>query len=782
MKSKLTSGNSKKRSFLSRFLILCLKLSVVGFVICCLISAYYYIQVTSSNLVAEEKWATPAIVYSRPLELTVDQMISFNQMEKELSLLKYRKVKSPKNPGEYGVSSDKTKIVLIRRAFEFSDGKEDARPLLITFRDKRISRIQDPDTKADLDYVLMDPVLLDRLTSDKSEEDRLIIGLDDVPEKLINTLIYVEDRDFYDHYGVNPLAIMRAMVVNLKAGRTVQGGSTITQQLVKNYFLTREKSFDRKIKELFMSLVVEARFTKEQILEMYLNEIYLGHSDKDIYGFGLASLFYFGVPANELTWDQVALMVGMIKGPSYYDPRKHPERALTRRNLVLKLMVDAGELTADEYDFYSKKPLGVIERSSFGSIKVPSYIGLLKEELNQALGEDYLKLPGLVIYTSLDPQVQLAVNDSVKSVISQLKKTYKQKNLQSAMVVSNWRTSEVLAVVGSSDPSFPGLNRVTKAKRQIGSLVKPVAYMSAFDNGWHLGSKINDAPLKVEQKKSRQIWQPKNFDHKYKGWIYLYEGYAQSRNVPMVRVGLDVGTDKLVDALHKLGYRGQIEPVPSLFLGSISMTPFEVNQIYATIATEGIYKPLSAIRTVKSKEEVVYNRAKKLDARQVVDPRNAYLSIYGMTIVTNQGTASSLRNNKVVGKNVVLAGKTGTSNDSRDSWFTGFDDNELVTVWIGNDDNTTTKLTGATGALKIYNHYITQRGVRSLHLARPEGIDFVNFNNAGFIMDPESCTRVEEYVRLPVRSDKVTDAQKKTCQTFFESVIDETSNFFKNLF
>lgn len=772
---------TKKRSLLLKFIFFLIKLSIVGLVICLFISAYYYVQVTSSSLNQDQKWTTPAIVYSRPLELTTDQKISLSLIEHELKLLKYRLVKNPSNQGEYGKSKDNKRLVIIRRAFEFSDGREEQRPILLTFENNQLVLIQDADTKASLDYVLMDPVLLDRITSSKDEEDRMLITLDDVPQKLIDTLVYVEDRDFYSHYGVNPWAILRAVLVNIKAGKKVQGGSTITQQLVKNYFLTREKSFDRKIKELFMSIVVDARYSKEQILEMYLNEIYLGHGDKDIYGFGLASHFYFGVPVSELTWDQVALMVGMIKGPSYYDPRKNPQRALERRNLILSLMVDEGSLTKEESEYYQKKPLGVISRNSFGTMKVPGYISMLKDELNEVLGSNYLEKPSLVIYTSLDPQVQLSANNAVKEVIPNLSKTYKQPNLQTAVVVSNWRTGELLAVVGSSDPSFPGMNRVTKAKRQIGSLIKPPAYMTSFDNGWHLGSMVNDAPIKIKLNDSKKIWEPKNFDHKFKGWIHLYEGFATSRNIPMVRVGLDFGAQKLVDTLHRLGYRENITPVPSLFLGSIAMTPLEVNQMYATIATEGLYKKLSAIRSVKSLDEEIFNRAEVLDAKQVVDPRNAYLAIYGMTIVTNQGTARSLRNNKVVGSKKVLAGKTGTSNDSHDSWFTGFDNSELVTIWIGNDDNSNTRLTGATGALKVYDSFITKRGVTSLRLARPEGIEFVNFNKDGYIMD-ESCTATNEYVRLPVRSDMVTDRQRKDCKNFLENMYDSTTDFFKSLF
>ncbi len=775
------SGNkASKASWRRKFLCLFVKLSIVFIFVISGIIVYYYFQVSSSRLEAEHKWSTPAIVYSRPLELTVDQKITYDQMKHELLLLKYRLVKNPKNPGEYGESVDKSKLVIIRRAFDFPDGREESRPILISFNNNKISRIQDADTKGDIDYILMDPVLLDRLSA-HNEEDRIVITLDDIPQKLIDTLIYVEDRSFYDHYGVNPWAIIRAMAINLKAGKTVQGGSTITQQLVKNYFLTREKSFDRKIRELFMSLIVDARYGKDQVLEMYFNEIYLGHGSKDIYGFGLASYFYFGVPVNELTWDQVALMVGMIKGPSLYDPRRNPERALQRRNLVLKLMVDAGKISENDYKKYSSKPLGVINNDNFGIMKVPGYISLLKSELETALGPDYLSNEDMVIFTSLDPQVQLAADSAVRQVIPTLAKKYKQKSLQTAVVVSNWRTGDVLAVVGSSDPSFPGLNRVTKAKRQIGSLVKPAAYLTAFNNGWHLGSMVYDSPVTIKLKNGT-TWTPRNFDGKFLGWLHLYKGFAQSRNVPMVRVGMNYGVDQLVDNLHRLGVRENIDPVPSVFLGSVAMTPFEVNQMYATIATEGAYKPLSAIRTVIAKKEVIYDRAAVLDAKQVVDPRNAYLAIYGMTVVTTEGTARSLRANPNVKADMVLAGKTGTSNDSRDSWFSGFDNDELMTVWIGNDDNTSTKLTGSSGALKVYDKFVSIRGVKSLDLARPEGISFVNFNHEGFIMNEDNCRDVANYIRLPVRTDMITSAQRKDCKNFFENAVDGTKDFFENLF
>ncbi|MGN1393065.1 MAG: penicillin-binding protein 1B [Succinivibrionaceae bacterium] len=782
-----SSTNKHTKSTKRRFFVFILKLTIVGLVCFSLIILYYFILVSNSPLLKGEKWVIPAIVYSRPLELTVDQKISYEQFVHELKLLKYRKVASPKNPGEYGESANKSKIVVIRRSFQFdaqsTSSENDVKPLLLTFDNKsRISRIQDASTMEDIDYVVMDPVLLERIGNNR--EDRILISLNEVPKSLIDTIIYVEDREYYNHYGVNPLAIGRALVANLKAGKRVQGGSTITQQLVKNYFLTNEKSIDRKVKEIFMSLVVDARFSKEDILEMYLNEIYLGHGARDVYGFGLASYFYFGIPVSELQPHQIALMVGMIKGPSLYDPRRNPKKALERRNLVLSLMRDANIISESNYKEYLKKPLDVLKRGTSNPISVPSYISLLKDELSQRLGPNYGDHRGLVIFTSLDPQVQLAANNAVKTTFAEFNKKRK-KNLETAVVVSNWRTSEILAVVGSSNPSFPGLNRVTRARRQIGSLIKPVAYLAAFNQGWHLGSMVHDSQVTVKLRNG-QSWTPKNFDHKFLGWIPLYQAFANSRNVPMVRVGMDIRVENVVDTLHLLGIKQNINPVPSLLLGSISLTPLEVNQLYSTIATEGYYKPLSVVRLVRDNDGELYNRSKELDGEQVLDPRNAYLTIYGMTVVTSQGTAKIL--NKYNG---VFAGKTGTSNDSRDSWFSGFDNDELVTIWTGYDDNTNTGLTGSSGSLKVYDKFISLRGYRSLEVAKPEGITFENFkfeNDKSYIMDSESCVDVNSYIRLPVRKDMVKNDQRKKCD-FFENIgeklndaMDKTSNFFKNIF
>ena len=322
-------------------------------VIFVMLCAYYYVVISSSSLSAEQKWRTPAVVYSRPLELTVEQKITFDQLEHELSLLKYRKVSNPGKPGEYGVSKNRDRMVIIRRPFNFSYGYEESRPIHITFSNSRISSISDAATGENIDIVQLDPVLLERLSS-SGEEDRMLISIDDVPQKLIDTLVYVEDRDFYNHHGISIKGILRALWVNFKAGKKVQGGSTISQQLVKNYFLNSQKSLDRKVRELFMSIIVDARYEKSQILEMYLNTIYFGSG---FYGLKDACKGYFDKTPDQLALPEAAMLAGIPNAPSVYSPYENFKLAKQRQFIVLDAMVRAGYLRENIAEDAKIKPL-----------------------------------------------------------------------------------------------------------------------------------------------------------------------------------------------------------------------------------------------------------------------------------------------------------------------------------------------------------------------------------------------------------------------------------------
>ena len=752
VKPQGASGMSARFPFLHglkrRLSFFMLKVAAVGLIVLAGLFIYFD-AVVMEEFEVDDKWVLPAVVYSRPLELYPEQRLSLTQMEYELSLLKYRKTENPVKPGDYAVNQDTGRVVLIRRPFAFPDGEEDRLSFLIEFDGNRVSRIMNADTQEELAYARMDPVLLDRINRIDPREDRIFITLDEVPPTLITTLLEIEDRRFYDHIGINVFAIALAFVKNLIAGHVVEGGSTITQQLVKNYFLTNEKSYTRKFKELIMAMIMDHRYTKEQILEAYLNEIYLGQNgNAGIYGFGLASYFYFGVPVSELTLDQMALLVGLIKGPSYYDPWRRPDNALERRNTVLGVLRNQGHITPTEFEEYAARPLNVIERGSMNYSKTPAFMGLLKHEISSRFGPEFLSGNGIRIFTSLDPQSQAAAEKAVANELDAIEKERHLKGLEAAMLVSSWRTAEVAAVVGSRTPKYDGFNRVIEGRRQIGSLVKPFVYLTAFNRGYHLGSLVEDKPVTVRLADGK-LWSPHNDDKQYRGPITVLSAMARSLNVPTVRIGMSVGLSHVVDTLHKVGVTRDLPLYPSLLLGTLECTPYELNAMYASLATDGVYQNLTTLRTVVKNGEVVYDRS-VMAGERTLDPEDTYLTLYAMTEVTHSGTGRRLKN-LFPGANI--AAKTGTTNNNRDTWSVGMDSDELVTTWVGFDEFKSTGLYGSSGPLRVYAAYLKERGVNSLTLTRPEGIKFVNFDRNGEVV-ADQC-REEGLTLLPAREDKI---------------------------
>ena len=748
-----------------------IKLGVVGLMVGAVLFIYFDSMVIDGYEV-DDKWVLPAVVYSRPLELYPDQRLSLEQMVYELKLLQYRQVDSPRKPGEYAVNTKTGRVVLIKRPFKFPDGEEPRLSIMIEFDGKRVNRIVNAQTLQEMAFLRMDPVLLDRINRINPQEDRIFISLEQVPEQLITTLIEIEDRSYFEHFGINPVAIVRAFVKNTLAGRVVEGGSTITQQLVKNYFLTNERSYTRKLKEIFMAMAMNHRYTKEQILEAYMNEIYLGQNgNAGIYGFGLASYFYFGVPIGELSLDQMALLVGLIKGPSYYDPWRYPDNAISRRNTVLAVLRNRGHISPESFEALAAKPLNVIKRGQMNYTKTPAFMGLVKTEIGsrfkeeeEKTGKDFLSGNGIRIFTSLDPQAQASAEKAVTEQIAAIEKERKKSNLEAAMIVSSWRTGEVSAVVGSSNPKYDGYNRVLDSRRQVGSLIKPFVYLTAFHQGYHLGSIVNDNPVKVKLPNG-DIWSPKNDDKKFRGPIRVIRAMASSLNVPTVRVGMGAGLDNVINTLHAAGYKRDIPLYPSIVLGTPEISPYELNSMYVGMATEGIYRDLTTLRTIEKDGQIVYQRGGNRSPR-TLDPKDTYLAIYGMTEATRSGTGRRIGN---MFPGVTIASKTGTTNDFRDSWTVGMDSDEIATVWVGYDNNKSTGLYGSTGAMRLYGAYLKERGVNSLELKRPEGIVFANFDRQGNVL--ASGCEESGMERFPAREDRIQYI--KQCNNFGEAGYEE---------
>ncbi|GHW10830.1 penicillin-binding protein 1B [Vibrio cholerae] len=663
----------------------------------------------------------PTVVYARILNLEPGNGLSLQELRNELDVLNYRKVAQPRFPGEYASSS--SRIELIRRPFEFADGPEPDRRVMLTFDGSGLNKIESLEQERELGYLRLDPKLMGMLEKDSSEQ-RLFLRRDQFPEVLVDALLVTEDRDFYQHDGVSPLAIGRAMVVNLKAGRTVQGGSTLTQQLAKNIFLSSDRTLWRKLREAYMALIIDYRYSKDRILEAYLNEVYLGQSGADaIHGFGLASRLYFGQPLQELRIDQLALLVGMVKGPSYYNPMRYPDRARERRDLVLKLMMEHDILTAQEYQQAVTRPLDVQKTAQIAS-RQPAYFQQVSIELKQKLGDTFKADSGLRVFTSLDPVSQSKLEQAIHEQIPQLAKTA-GKDLEAAAIAVDRNSGEIRAMVGGKRTGYDGFNRVLNASRQIGSLVKPAVYLTALAHPeqYNLATTLEDTPLTLKAGDG-SLWTPRNYDREYRGDVPLYQALAKSLNVPVVKLGMQLGLDQVSATLASLGVnRDEIRPVPSMLLGSFSLTPYQVAQMYQTMTNSGKKAPLSALRSVLDLDgNVLYESLPKVS--QAVDQQAAWLTTYAMKQGVQEGTGRFL-NAQFSG--AALAGKTGTTNDNRDSWFVGVDGREVTTIWLGRDDNQPTKLTGASGALRVYAQYLKYRIPEKLQLPWPEGITTFGF-------------------------------------------------------
>ncbi|MGZ2334780.1 penicillin-binding protein 1B [Vibrio alginolyticus] len=663
----------------------------------------------------------PTVVYARILNLSPGENITIQELRNELDVLNYRKVSQPRYPGEY--SSSSTRIELIRRPFEFADGPEPDRHIMLHFSDSGLQRIQSLESRGDLGYLRLEPKMLGMLEKDRDEQ-RLFLRRDQFPEILVDALLATEDRDFYQHDGVSPLAIARALVANIKAGRTVQGGSTLTQQLAKNLFLTRDKTLWRKVREAYIALILDYRYSKDRILEAYLNEVYLGQSGGEaIHGFGLASRYYFGQPIQELRIDQLAMLVGMVKGPSYYNPIRYPERTKERRDLILRLLMQQNMLTSEQYEQAVSRPLDTQSKPRIAS-RQPAYFQQLSIELKEKVGERFKAETGLRVFTSLDPVSQRKMEQAIAKKIPELAKRG-GKELEAAAVAVDRHSGEIRAMVGGKRVGYEGFNRALNASRPIGSLVKPAIYLTALEqpDKYNLGTTLHDTPLSLKSSKGN-VWTPRNYDRKYRGDVPLYIALAKSLNVPTVRLGMALGIPEVSNTLERLGVnKDEIRPVPSMFLGSFSLTPFEVAQMYQTLTNSGKRAKLTALRSVMDMEGNVLYQSLPRSSR-AVDEQAAWLTTYAMKQGVAQGTGRFLQSQFGW---AALAGKTGTSNDNRDSWFVGVDGREVTTIWLGRDDNKPVNLTGSSGALRVYAEYLKQRIPERLELPWPREITTLGF-------------------------------------------------------
>jgi len=669
------------------------------------------------------KWSIPARVYARPLELYVGLSIDTALVVDELTRLGYtRGIVETERPGRFTEGTQR--IEVHTRGFRFADGFEPARILTIVWQGASISELYDHNNQP-IAITRLEPQLIGRI-SPVVTEDRLLVNLEQLPDGLINTLLAVEDPKFYKHNGVSPKGIARAMWVNLKERRFAQGGSTITQQLVKNLFLTRERSIKRKLTEWPMAITLERRYSKDEILQAFINEVFFAQDNsRAVHGFGLASQYLFSKPVQELDTHEYALLVAMLKGPSLYDPIRNPDTSKDRRDLVLKIMLRDGLLSEEDFQRYQLLPLGVAKRPG---IQQPAYLDLVKQQLTNNYSTEDLHKNGLKVFTNFDPLVQQQLEESVESAIQRI--TFEQSleqeevdSLQIASVVSRADNGEVLAILGGRQARYAGFNRALDAKRPIGSLIKPFIYAAALEEPerFNLATLIDDMPLTLTLANG-DTWSPDNFTETSRGPVLLLDGLTHSLNQATVDLGLKIGLERVVESLESYDPARDIQPLPSLLLGALELSTIDVASLYQSLAASGFNTPLRAIREVQASDGQLLQRF-PLKLQQQLDDATMHQLNYALQNIMRAGTGR--RAYRYLPADIAIAGKSGTSNQNRDSWFAGYDAAHNVVVWMGNDDNSPTRLTGSRGALELWSEIFMKLGPQSLNFYQPRSVSSI---------------------------------------------------------
>lgn len=707
---------------------------------------------------ASRQWTLPARVYARPLELYPGKPLSYKALLTELNWLGYQESASSL-PGHY--QTDGNSLQITTRGFVFADAVEPQRIVEIIADQSTIKQLrgitlpdiavpathnnheqeiytgggnpqtneseepdlENPDSLPPMDLLRLEPLEIGAIHADR-HEDRTLVSIDGMPPGFVESLAAVEDRQFFHHHGVSIRGIVRAAWVNLRTGSKRQGASTLTQQLVKNLFLTNTKSWKRKVTEAWMAIVMELRYDKEKIIETFSNEVFLTQDgNRAIHGFGLASQYFFGRPLRELKPHQYALLIGMLKAPTSYNPVRHPERARVRRNLVLSLMHESDILDDSDYAAAIELDLGVDTRFSSGGN--PAYLDTVKRQLLKDYAADDLQNEGLRIFTSYDPLVQKALENSVSDTLQALSTRYGSNNLpdgfiEAAAVVTDPDTGEVRAMMGGRQSRYAGFNRAVDARRPVGSLLKPAIFLSALQHPerYTLATLISDEAIEIQQQDG-SLWTPENYDGKLHGKVTLLEALTRSLNLASVNLGLELGLPSIIETLHELGINQVLPENPSLLLGAKGFSALEITHLYQTLAADGFSVPPRTIRDVLDANNETLSHF-PLNVTRRIDDNSMHLLKFAMAETMRIGTGRSAYS--TFDPSFTVAGKTGTSDGQRDSWFAGFTGDQLAVIWLGNDENAETPLTGSSGALQVWTRLMDQISTEPISYNTPDQV------------------------------------------------------------
>ncbi|MGE3509098.1 MAG: PBP1A family penicillin-binding protein [Vicinamibacterales bacterium] len=708
-------------------------------------AGYYYFtfgQAIDQRLHGERQRVLPR-VYARPLELRTGQSITAPQLVDRLNELGYTERTEPTRPGEFAIAGGRVSIM--GRAREVQ-----GRLITVSFerpvpRVRRAANRPPPAPKlsdrveglrlgaAARQRLQLDAPLLTALISGEREKRRPV-ALAAIPDRMTQAVLAIEDRRFFDHPGVDPIRSVGAIITNLRGDTPyLVGGSTITQQLVKNFFLTPEKSIKRKLMEQFMALVLERRASKDEILELYLNDIPLGQRGSfAIRGVSEAARLFFGKDLSNVTLAEAATIAGVIQSPSALNPFNHPERCRDRRNMVLQAMATAGYVTADVADRAAKEPHTLVQRAL--ESEAPYFVDYVGQQLTEHFPDLTTTTNEPVeVHTTLDLHLQRlaldAVRDGLASVDKLLSRRKRKGRAEAALIAVDPRSGDILAMVGGRFYNQSQYNRAVASRRQPGSVFKPFVFLTAFEAAAELAALtgtlispatiVDDSPAVWET--AEGPWEPANYEQEYDGPITWRQALAHSRNLATIKVADQVGFERVAAVWKSLEIGASARAYPSIALGVFEATPLEIAAAYTVFPNQGTLRPLrSLLQVTRDGRELPLEG---LRPRAVVQPTSAYLVTNMMRSVLNEGTGAGAR---ARGFTLDAAGKTGTTNDLRDAWFAGFTPELLTVVWVGFDDNQAVGLSGAQAALPIWTQFMRRAlaGHQNQAFEVPEGITF----------------------------------------------------------
>ena len=692
-----------------------------------------------------KKWQLPSKIYSDSLNLYPGIDINAASLMDRLNRLNYYRTASEPRQGEYRLSGEMLDIYL--HNFIYPNRPTTGFPLRLYLKNSVIERMENITTKEELFSVEIEPELITAIFEGGWEE-RNLVKLTGAPKHLTDAIVIIEDLRFYEHFGIDPRSVARAILANLKKAGVSQGGSTITQQLVKNFLLSHKRTFRRKINEAIMALIVETRYSKDEILEAYINEIYLGQNGSvGIFGVGEAARFYFSTEVSQLSLGESALIAGLIRSPNGYSPYTNMNKARSRRNIVLSKMHEKGRITDDEYRAALSEPIEV-RRYQIRENDAPYFVDYVRKQLQENYPESVLTGDGLQIFTTLDPHLQKIAEDSLKNGLLDLEKKYpklKRKEadeaIQGGILVIQPQTGYIRAMIGGRDYKVTQFNRITQAKRQPGSVFKPIVYLAALSPSsdgrpkFTPSSIIDDSEITINFE--NQEWSPNNYDKKYYGHVTLRTALEKSLNVATVKIAQEAGTDEIIKTAKALGIESPLLNIPSIALGTVELTPLEIGIAYSTIANNGIRPTPVSIKDVIDKDGNVIEK-KQLEMEKSASPQAAFILTHLMKGVIDNGTAIGVRQ---LGFNRPAAGKTGTTSDFKDAWFVGYTPELLCLVWAGFDQQDLINLSGSQAALPIWTGFmkgaLDKKEVSDF--LPPQGIIFKKVDRRSGLLANETC-------------------------------------------